>query len=132
MVAKAVTHLDLEKLKNEIIEVDRVSRHDDRTKAWLYYFKVDALETKTAVNDNILKTMTLNIEKLEKAVTNWFEKVNEKIDWFQDKFATKDEHKDNWLKISSLEKALDNINLKIAGVSWGFAVIIFLIDKFSK
>ena len=132
----AITQNDLANLENKIkIEISKEQtelRHEDRKKLSEAVWKVDDLKSKELLNDNIIKTMTASIEKLEKAVTVWFKEVNSKIDWFQDKFATKEDHKENVSKISAVEKALDNINLKIAGVSGWFAVIIFLIDKFSK
>lgn len=132
----AITQNDIVNLENRIImnvsKEQTELRHEDRKKLSDTIWKVDELDKKSAVNDNIIKTMTASIEKLEKAVTDWFEKVNSKIDWFQDKFATKEDHKENVSKISAVEKTLDNINLKIAGVSGWFAVIIFLIDKYAK
>lgn len=136
MVTKAITQSDLQNLEDKIkIEISKEQtelRHEDRKKLTEAVWKVDDLKSKELLNDNIIKTMTASIEKLEKAVTVWFKEVNNKIDWFQDKFATKEDHKENVSKISAVEKALDNINLKIAWVSGGFAVIIFLIDKYAK
>lgn len=132
MVVKAITQSDLNSLELKIKKDNIEERHNLDNKLWTYFFKVDEMVTKQAVNDNILETMTASITKLEKVVTEWFEKMNTKIDWFQDKFATKEDHKENSIKISSVEKALENINIRIAGVSGGFAVIIFLIEKFSK
>ena len=132
MVTKAISQSDLNSLELKIKKDNIEERHNLDNKLWTYFFKVDEMVTKQAVNDNILETMTASITKLEKVVTDWFEKVNSKIDWFQDKFATKEDHKENVSKISAVEKALENINIRIAGVSGWFAVIIFLIEKFSK
>lgn len=132
----AVTHQDLQNLeirvKSEVAKEQTELRHEDRKKLSDAIWKVDDLKSKELLNDNILKTMSVSIEKLESLVTEWFSKVNHKIDWFTDKFATKEEHKENWHKITAVEKALENINLKIAGISGWFAVIIYLIEKFSK
>lgn len=134
MVTKAPNHSDLQNLENriklEIREQEKQDRHNLDNKLWTYFFKVDELDKKSAVNDNILKTMTSNIEKLEQAVTEWFEKMTNKIDWFQDKFATKEDHKENSTKISLLEKWVSSINLKIATISGGMAVVMFLIQKY--
>ena len=132
MVTKAISQSDLNSLELKIKKDNIEERHNLDNKLWTYFFKVDEMVTKQAVNDNILETMTASITKLEKVVTDWFEKVNSKIDWFQDKFATKEDHKENVSKISAVEKALENINIRIAGVSGWFAVIIFLIEKYSK
>lgn len=132
----AVTQNDLNNLeiriKSDISKEQTELRHEDRKKASNYYFKVDELEKSSAVNSNTLKYMTESIEKLERVVTEWFKEVNQKIDWFQTKFATKEEHKENGAKISKIETALESINLKIAMVSGGFAVIIFLIERYAK
>lgn len=134
MTTKAITQIDLNNLeirvKSEIREQEKQDRHNLDNKLWTYFFKVDELDKKSAVNDNILKTMTSNIEKLEQAVTEWFEKMTNKIDWFQDKFATKEDHKENVTKISLLEKGISSINLKIATVSGWMTVIVFLIQKY--
>ena len=48
----------------------------------------------------------MNLEKLEKAVTNWFEeKSNNKIDSFPDKFATNKSIKKNVSQIEKLSKS---------------------------
>lgn len=130
MVTKALTHSDLQNLKNEIkLEVSKEQtelRHEDRKKLSDCIWKVDDLDKKSAVNDNILKNMTDNFQEMKES----FDKLVTKIEWFPDRFATKEDHRENSSKISGIEKALDNINLKIAWVSGGFAVIIFLIDKY--
>lgn len=132
MVNKAITHSDLQNLKNELkLDISKEQtelRHEDRKKLSDCIWKVDELDKKSAVNDNILKNMSTNFQEMKDS----FDKLVTKIELFPDKFATKEDHKENWLKISALEKALDNINLKIAWVSGGFAVIIFLIDKYAK
>lgn len=132
----AITQTDLLNLENKIkLDISKEQqelRHSDRKILQTYYYKVDSLEKNEAVNDNILKTMNTSIGKLENIVTEWFEKINTKIDWFQWAFATKEDHKENVSKIWAVEKALENINLRIAGVSGWFAVIIFLIDKYAK
>jgi len=134
MVTKTPTHSDLLNLENriklEIREQEKQDRHNLDNKLWTYYFKVDDLEKKSAVNDNILKNMTENIGKLEKTINDWFEKMTNKIDWFQDKFSTKEDHKENSTKISLLEKWISSINLKIATVSGWMTVIVFLIQKY--
>lgn len=127
-----VTQADLLNLENKIkldINTEQMEiRHDTAKKIELFFHKVDDVETTAAVHDNILKNMATNLEKLEKAVTNWFEKINNKIDSFPDKFATKQEHKENVSQIEKLSKALEGINLKIAMVSGGFAVFMFGIE----
>jgi hypothetical protein len=64
-----ITQNDLNNLeirvKSEISKDQSDLRHEDRKKASLYYFKVDDLEKKTAVNDNILKTMNENFQELK-------------------------------------------------------------------
>jgi len=136
MVAIQITQKDLDNLKNEIkldINEDNTNRrHEDRKIVNNVVWKVDELEIKSAVNDNILKTMTTSIDKLEKVVTEWFREMNWKLELFNDKFSSKEDHKVNWIKINSIEKALDSINLKIAWVSGWFAVVLFLIEKFIK
>jgi hypothetical protein len=47
-------------------------------------------------------------------------------------FATKDEHKVNVVKITEIEKSVNGINLKIALVTGGFSVLIFLIERLWK
>lgn len=132
MVQKTINTSDLQNLKNELkLEISKEQtelRHEDRKKLSDCIWKVDELDKKSAVNDNILKNMSTNFQEMKDS----FDKLVTKEELFLDKFATKEDHKENWLKISALEKALDNINLKIAWVSGGFAVIIFLIDKYAK
>lgn len=132
----AITQTDLLNLENKIkLDISKEQqelRHSDRKILQTYYYKVDSLEKNEAVNDNILKTMNTSIGKLENIVTEWFEKINTKIGGLQWAFATKEDHKENVSKIWAVEKALENINLRIAGVSGWFAVIIFLIDKYAK
>ena len=130
MAEKAITTSDLQNLKNEIkLEISKEQtelRHEDRKKLSDCIWKVDELDKKSAVNDNVLKNMSTNFQEMKDS----FDKLVTKIEWFPDRFATKEDHKENSVKISGIEKALDNINLKIAWVSGGFAVIIFLIDKY--
>ena len=130
MAEKAINTSDLQNLKNEIkLEISKEQtelRHEDRKKLSDCVWKVDELDKKSAVNDNVLKNMSTNFQEMKDS----FDKLVTKIEWFPDRFATKEDHKENSVKISGIEKALDNINLKIAWVSGGFAVIIFLIDKY--
>ena len=132
MVNKALTQSDLNSLELKIKKDNIEERHNLDNKLWTYFFKVDEMVTKQAVNDNILETMTASITKLEKVVTEWFKEIKDDFKWMSNTFATKEDHKENVSKISAVEKALENINIRIAGVSGGFAVIIFLIEKFSK
>ena len=132
MVNKALTQSDLNSLELKIKKDNIEERHNLDNKLWNYFFKVDEMVTKQAVNDNILETMTASITKLEKVVTEWFKEIKDDFKWMSNTFATKEDHKENVSKISAVEKALENINIRIAGVSGGFAVIIFLIEKFSK
>jgi hypothetical protein len=69
--------------------------------------------------------MTESIEKLEKVVTEWFDKINDKIDWFQDKFATKEELN----PIREKQKSHDEIISRIAWASffWFLAVIWWIV-----
>lgn len=126
----AITQNDLNNLeirvKSEISKEQTELRHEDRKKLSDCIWKVDELDKKSAVNDNVLKNMSTNFQEMKDS----FDKLVTKIEWFPDRFATKEDHKENSVKISGIEKALDNINLKIAWVSGGFAVIIFLIDKY--
>lgn len=126
----AITQNDLNNLeirvKSEISREQTELRHEDRKKLSDCIWKVDELDKKSAVNDNVLKNMSTNFQEMKDS----FDKLVTKIEWFPDRFATKEDHKENSVKISGIEKALDNINLKIAWVSGGFAVIIFLIDKY--
>ena len=73
MVTKAITQSDLQNLENKIkIEISKEQtelRHEDRKKLTEAVWKVDDLKSKELLNDNIIKTMTASIEKLEKAVT---------------------------------------------------------------
>lgn len=130
MVTKAITQADLANLEKSIkLEISKEQtelRHEDRKKLSDCIWKVDELDKKSAVNDNVLKNMSTNFQEMKDS----FDKLVTKIEWFPDRFATKEDHKENSVKISGIEKALDNINLKIAWVSGGFAVIIFLIDKY--
>ncbi len=85
----------------------------------------------------ILKSNYLNMnDKIE----SWFKEIkmdvkeiNEKLGTFIDKaketFATKEDHKENSNKIWELKKVVDGINLKIAIVTWGFSVVIFIAWK---
>ena len=126
----AINQIDLNNLeirvKSEISREQTELRHEDRKKLSDCIWKVDELDKKSAVNDNVLKNMSTNFQEMKDS----FDKLVNKIEWFPDRFATKEDHKENSVKISGIEKALDNINLKIAWVSGGFAVIIFLIDKY--
>ncbi len=126
----AINQIDLNNLeirvKSEISREQTELRHEDRKKLSDCIWKVDELDKKSAVNDNVLKNMSTNFQEMKDS----FDKLVTKIEWFPDRFATKEDHKENSVKISGIEKALDNINLKIAWVSGGFAVIIFLIDKY--
>ena len=126
----AINQIDLNNLeirvKSEISKEQTELRHEDRKKLSDCIWKVDELDKKSAVNDNVLKNMSTNFQEMKDS----FDKLVTKIEWFPDRFATKEDHKENSVKISGIEKALDNINLKIAWVSGGFAVIIFLIDKY--
>ena len=130
MVNKAITQSDLNTLeksiKLDITKEQTELRHEDRKKLSEYYYIVDGLKTDSALSKLSLTNMTKNFQEMKDS----FDKLVTKIEWFPDRFATKEDHKENSSKISGIEKALDNINLKIAGVSGGFAVIIFLIDKY--
>jgi len=70
----AITQNDIVNLENRIImnvsKEQTELRHEDRKKLSDTIWKVDELDKKSAVNDNIIKTMTASIEKLEKAVTD--------------------------------------------------------------
>ena len=132
MTEKTVTQSDLNNLEIKITKEQQELRHKNNDKLQEYYYIVDDLKTDSALSKQSFMTMTKSIEKLEKVVTDWFERVNSKIDWFQDKFSSREDHKENVSKIATIERSLDNINLKIAWVSGGFAVVIFLIDKWSK
>lgn len=88
------------------------------------------------------------VTRVEKNTTEWMARLEKKqdeqhkllydmmkwiLDTFPEKFATKDEHNDNSKKIEKISEWMSSINLKIASVSWlvswGCAVIIFLINK---
>lgn len=80
MVTKALTHSDLQNLKNEIkLEVSKEQtelRHEDRKKLSDCIWKVDDLDKKSAVNDNILKNMTDNFQEMKES----FDKLVTKIE----------------------------------------------------
>lgn len=69
----AVTQQDLQNLeirvKSEVAKEQTELRHEDRKKLSDAIWKVDDLKSKELLNDNILKTMSVSIEKLESLVT---------------------------------------------------------------
>ena len=86
MVNKAITQIDLQnleiRLKLEIREQEKKDRHNLDNKLWAYFFKVDALEKTSAVNDNILKNMSYNFQEMKDA----FDKLSNKIEWLDEKY----------------------------------------------
>lgn len=127
-----MTQADLLNLEQRIkIEINKEQtelRHEDRKKSSVYFFKVDELEKTSAVTSNILSNMADNFAELKEMVKEWFKETNNKIDSFPDRFATKQEHKENVSQIEKLSKALEGINLKIAMVSGGFVVFMFIVN----
>lgn len=134
MTTKAITQSDLQNLeksiKLEIREQEKQDRHNLDNKLWTYFFKVDELDKKSAVNDNILENMTEKIEKLENTINEWFEKITQKIDWFQYKFATKEEHQDNKKEIEIMKDSHRKIITWLIWTLWTALVwFIWLVIK---
>ena len=115
---KAITTSELQnfeiRIKSEMKEAEKTDRHNLDNKINVFFYKVEDLEKKSAVNDNILKNMTISIEKLEKSIENWFKEINTKMDSFPEKFATKEDHKRNEERIIDLEKDRKNILVETA------------------
>lgn len=136
----AVTQNDLNnletKIKLDISKEQTEYRHWDRAKMQTTYNIVDELKTDVALSKQSLTNMTNSIEKLEEVVKEWFTEMKNEFKIITNTFVKKEDYKENHEhilnKTNNLEKALDNINLKIAGVSGWFAVIIYLIDKYAK
>ena len=66
MVQKAVTHLDLANLKNQITEEQMKIRHEQRNEFWEKLFTLDELNSEKKVNNLIMKNMQESIDRIEK------------------------------------------------------------------
>lgn len=85
----AITQTDLNNLetriKLEITQEQADLRHNLDSKLWIYFLTVDALDKKSAVNDNILANMSKNFEEMKES----FDKLVTKIDWLDAKYSGK-------------------------------------------
>lgn len=80
MVTKAITQADLANLEKSIkLEISKEQtelRHEDRKKLSDCIWKVDELDKKSAVNDNVLKNMSTNFQEMKDS----FDKLVTKIE----------------------------------------------------
>ena len=125
MTVKQITELDLHNLENKIkLEVSKEQtelRHEDRKKLSDAVWKVDWLEIKAAVNDNILRTMSDNFIELKSMMKEMSKEIKEELSDMKWSYATKEEHRNNQERIETLEK--DKKNLMIETLKW-FAIAI--------
>ena len=74
--------------------------------------------------------MTKIVDRIDKSIDKQWELLQDFITEVRNNYVTKKEHEDNVKKIIDLEKGINNINLKIALVTWGFTVVLYVIERF--
>lgn len=77
------------------------------------------------VIDLQFKTMNERVDKIDQNI----ERISNKLDKMSENFASKEDHNKNAEAITRIDWVVSWINLKIASVSGGMAVLIFLIEK---
>lgn len=132
-----ISNEDLLKVKLEISQEQAELRHEDRKKMQEYYFMVDDMKTGFALSGQSISTLQTAMDKMEKQMSEWFEKIMRKFDELPWKFVNKEEHYENRERIKSLETDLksakdkvQSIDVKLAGWSTWIIVIVFFIQQF--
>lgn len=127
MAEKAVTHLDLSNLKNQITEEQMKIRHDQRNEIWQKLFIVDELKTEQQLTNQSMKSMQEDIKEIKAMIKEWFASL-------PNTYATKEDHKANKEKLEQLEKEQKEIKDQVLKATiWlvisGIIAIIWVILK---
>lgn len=145
MASKQITQSDLDnlekKIKIDFTEQETERRHEQWRRLQDAYNAIDSLwddikdvESNNKLLEQSIKTMNDNFAKLERTVTDWFNKIYSKID----SLPSKEAHEENKRRIEELEneykeqdRKIQGINIKLAGwtasgsiISWLAALII--------
>ncbi len=101
------------------------------------FLDMDDIKTEGALTKLSITHMTDSINKIQNSMEENFRKVFQKFEDQDNKYVSKDEHKENRIRITSLETELakakekvQGIDLKIAGYTAAGGVILFVITQF--
>lgn len=136
MVAKQINQSDLQNLENKIkLDISKEQqelRHWDRSKMQQYINYVDDLRTDQALTNQTLVNMDDNFKELKQLMKEWFQSMNNKIDWLDDKFATTDHVERVELRVDTIEKEKKSImveTLKYIAMALGGMIVAFVTYK---